>query len=244
MPWIESHTHLIRHHKTLRMALRLEVKPVVVMGYLHNFWHNVLELREDGDITAWTPKEVAYYSGYEGDSEKFYEALKDGWIDNKNGRILVHDWINYAGRYLQARYRSANPERLEAIRNKYSQTAQSANQPNQPNQPNHNTMSSKHDLSAPILYLNEKAGRSFSPKSKTNIQLVRARYAEGRTLADFKVVIDKKVYQWSKDEKMMIYLRPETLFRASHFESYLNEPLKKEKNAHIPESIRKYIKEE
>ena len=49
------------------------------------------------------------------------------------------------------------------------------------------------DLSAPILYLNEKAKRTFDPKNEGNRDFVRARYNEGRTLEDFKKVIDKKV---------------------------------------------------
>lgn len=83
------------------------------------------------------------------------------------------------------------------------------------------------DTDTPILYLNEKTGRKFSPKNKANIDLVKARFAEGRTLEDFKVVIDKKAAAWMTDEKMASYLRPETLFSRSHFESYLNEPEKK-----------------
>jgi uncharacterized phage protein (TIGR02220 family) len=82
----------------------------------------------------------------------------------------------------------------------------------------------KPDLEAPILYLNEKVKRSYSPKNKSNRDLIQARYNEGRTLADFKKVIDLKVSQWLSDEKMFKFLRPETLFNRTKFESYLNEP--------------------
>ena len=47
-------------------------------------------------------------------------------------------------------------------------------------------------------------------------------------MEDFKKVIDIKVQEWGKNEKMNKYLRPETLF-GTKFESYLNE--KEEKNA-------------
>lgn len=43
------------------------------------------------------------------------------------------------------------------------------------------------------------------------------------TVEDFKLVIDIKSSQWMGDPKMEAYLRPETLFAPSHFESYLNE---------------------
>ena len=42
-------------------------------------------------------------------------------------------------------------------------------------------------------------------------------------MEQFKSVIDKKVTDWSRDEKMAQYLRPETLF-GSKFDSYLNAP--------------------
>ena len=84
----------------------------------------------------------------------------------------------------------------------------------------------KPDLEAPILFLNEKASRRYDPKNKTNKTLIAARYKEGITLEDFKEVIDKKCRQWLNDPKMVSYLRPETLFAAGHFESYLNEPEK------------------
>jgi len=140
MPWIESHTTLRRNHKLRRLSVFLDIEPVHVMGHLHCLWHNVLELREDGDISAWTPSEIAHYAEYKGDSNKFYEALRDGWIDEFNGFILIHDWLIYAGRYLQTRYRSAKPEKWKSIKEKYaSLTAQSDNLPNLPNLPNLNS---------------------------------------------------------------------------------------------------------
>jgi uncharacterized phage protein (TIGR02220 family) len=80
------------------------------------------------------------------------------------------------------------------------------------------------DLEAPVVYLNLKAGSTFSVKSKPIQRIVKARYDEGRSLEDFKRVIDRKVAQWKTDPTMCAYLRPSTLFRASRFEEYLHEP--------------------
>ena len=82
----------------------------------------------------------------------------------------------------------------------------------------------KYHLGEPILYLNEKTKAHYDPKSKANMDLVRARFNEGRTLDQFKSVIDKKVSEWLTDEKMHKYLRPSTLFSRTHFEEYLNAP--------------------
>lgn len=81
----------------------------------------------------------------------------------------------------------------------------------------------EYDLSWPISYLNQLLGTRYSPTIKSNLDVVKARYSEGRTQNDFKTVIDKKVAQWRSDEKMAKYLRPETLFNRTKFESYLNE---------------------
>jgi len=98
-----------------------------------------------------------------------------------------------------------------------------------------NTLSGKEkpDLITPIEYLNEKTKSHFDPKNKSNQDLVRVRYNEGRTLEQFKQVIDTKVAQWLNDDKMFKYLRPSTLFNRTNFENYLNEPK--------PDPFNKYI---
>ncbi len=73
-----------------------------------------------------------------------------------------------------------------------------------------------------ISYLNKKANTKYRDATVKTKKLIKARWREGFTLADFKKVIDNKVDDWLADEKMSKYLRPETLF-GSKFESYLNE---------------------
>ena len=74
-----------------------------------------------------------------------------------------------------------------------------------------------------IEYLNLKANTKFRSNSAATKRHLNARLAEGFTIDDFKKVIDVKCAQWLNDPNMKKYLRPETLFTASHFESYLNE---------------------
>lgn len=74
-----------------------------------------------------------------------------------------------------------------------------------------------------IDYLNEAAGKKFSKKNKSSRGFISARMREGYTLIDFMKVIDYKVSQWLGDRVMSQYLRPQTLFRPSNFESYLVE---------------------
>lgn len=74
-----------------------------------------------------------------------------------------------------------------------------------------------------IDYLNLKTDSKYKHTTKATQRIINGRFKEGFTLEDFKTVIDVKSAQWKGDKKMAAYLRPETLFAASHFESYLNE---------------------
>lgn len=74
-----------------------------------------------------------------------------------------------------------------------------------------------------INYLNQKTGKRFSPKSEANRKLINGRLREGRTIDDFKYVIDVKCDHWLNDQKMSEYLRPSTLFSQKNFENYLNQ---------------------
>jgi uncharacterized phage protein (TIGR02220 family) len=73
-----------------------------------------------------------------------------------------------------------------------------------------------------ITYLNDKAVTQYKPSSKKTMDLIKARWNDGFTLDEFKIVIDKKTAEWLNDGEMCKYLRPETLF-GTKFESYLNQ---------------------
>lgn len=78
------------------------------------------------------------------------------------------------------------------------------------------------DCRIPIAYLNQKTNSNYKFVD-SNINLVKTRLKDGYTLDDFKTVIDKKCSEWGNSD-MAKYLRPSTLFNASKFESYLNQP--------------------
>lgn len=92
-----------------------------------------------------------------------------------------------------------------------------------------------------ITYLNEKAEKHFKHDSKATQRVINGRFLDGFSLEDFKKVIDLKCSQWKDDFKMSAYLRPETLFAPSHFESYLNEAPKREEKV---KSAKSEIEEE
>ncbi|MFF1072170.1 phage replisome organizer N-terminal domain-containing protein [Streptococcus pyogenes] len=79
------------------------------------------------------------------------------------------------------------------------------------------------DYRIPIAYLNQKTNSNYKFVD-SNTNLVKSRLKDKYTLDDFKIVIDKKTAEWGKDASWSKYLRPSTLFNASKFESYLNQP--------------------
>ena len=76
-----------------------------------------------------------------------------------------------------------------------------------------------------IDYLNTKTEKNFKTVD-ANRKNIRARLNDGFTIDDCKKVIDIKCAEWNNTEYSK-YLNPETLFRPSKFEKYLNqEPVK------------------
>ena len=80
------------------------------------------------------------------------------------------------------------------------------------------------DAVAIVEFLNSTTHKSYRANSKQTVAHINARLREGYTIDDFKTVISKKAREWLGTD-MEQYLRPETLFSPSKFESYLNAPL-------------------
>lgn len=112
MAWIESHTVLVRHRKVLLTAHDLGIKPVVLVGHLTVFWHAVLEQQEDGNLDGWPSAMIAQAAAWDDDADVFVHALRlRGWIDDH----LVHDWLDYVGKFLHSKYSTSNPKKLKEI---------------------------------------------------------------------------------------------------------------------------------
>lgn len=112
MAWIESHTVLSRHRKVKETARALRIRPAYLIGHLHLLWHAALEQAEDGDLTRWTDEFIAESADYPGDAPQFVQLLRDhGWLDGR----LLHDWTDYAGKYLIGKYAKDNRDRLVEI---------------------------------------------------------------------------------------------------------------------------------
>lgn len=123
MAWLETHTVLRRHRKNVSLARELHLSPEWTMGNLIALWHTVLEQQEDGDLKNWPDEMIAASGGFKGKPALIVELLyKHGFLDR--GTRLVHDWLDYAGRYLKTKYgggksKAENRPKLEAIWSKH-----------------------------------------------------------------------------------------------------------------------------
>lgn len=82
------------------------------------------------------------------------------------------------------------------------------------------TQKSYHKHSRTVLfYLNEKTGHHYR-ETDPNLKFISARLSEPEVDLDgIKVMIDRQVQEW-KETEMEKYLRPETLFNRTKFDSY------------------------
>jgi len=119
MPYIESHQELSAHPKTKRAARLLGVGIPATLGHLHMLWHWCLDYAQEGDLTQHDPADIADAVMWDGDPDKLLRALVDCRIGNgigfleqtDDGRLLVHDWHEYGGKYIEKRKKDAARKR-------------------------------------------------------------------------------------------------------------------------------------
>ncbi|MDR6548504.1 putative phage protein (TIGR02220 family) [Chryseobacterium rhizosphaerae] len=95
------------------------------------------------------------------------------------------------------------------------------------------------EIASEILeYLNLTCNRKF-PVTDNNLSFISARLSEGEKPELLKQIIDIKSWAWKNDYSMRKYLRPETLFNPTKFQSYKQEVLDVIAD---PQQFKKYVK--
>jgi uncharacterized phage protein (TIGR02220 family) len=103
-----------------------------------------------------------------------------------------------------------------------------------------NNKSNNNIYSEVLDYLNQKAGTHYR-QVESNYKHIKARLQDF-SVEELKQVIDKKCKEWIGTE-FEKYLTPETLFRPSNFEKYLNQNIKPKDNGKQA-TKREYTKQE
>lgn len=73
-----------------------------------------------------------------------------------------------------------------------------------------------------LAFLNEKTGKQFR-EVESNLSFIEARLKSDIDVQTCKTLIARKVRDWTPKPEMAPYLRPETLFNKTKFETYLAE---------------------
>lgn len=120
MAWIESHQNLEEHPKILLLCQKTGWTLDEAIGKLHRLWWWTLKYAEEGDLSKYDPSQfLVRLTNVNGKitPKELYEVLQKTNFVEKNG--LIHDWLDYAGRYLTTKYRTSNPNKLRMIEKKY-----------------------------------------------------------------------------------------------------------------------------
>lgn len=114
MAWIESHQGLREHPKTRRLMRFLSIPLPNAVGHLHCFWWWALDHAQDGNLNKYDVYDIADAAAWNGDAEIFVNGMVDaGFIRKENSEIVIHDWMDYAGRLIERRQKDAERKRKE-----------------------------------------------------------------------------------------------------------------------------------
>lgn len=121
MAWIKLYTNLARHPKTVNFARMLDISIPTAAGHLVVLWTNVLEIKEDGDLTKYSQQNIADLADWKGNAAQFNRALVLSSLLDIRGKdssrqCYIHDWKDYAEPYLRAKYALRHPEQWNSIK--------------------------------------------------------------------------------------------------------------------------------
>lgn len=129
MDWFKYQRTLIDNPKTKKLARLLDMQPVHVVGHLLALWSWAIDYAQDGDITPFCAEEIADAARYDGDAQKFLDALincglrSGGFIDRtEDGGLVFHDWEDNIGSEFEKRAKDAERKRESRAKKKQPQT--------------------------------------------------------------------------------------------------------------------------
>lgn len=111
MAWIKSEQALASHPKVHLLAKDLGINVAQAVGHLHLLWWWALDYADDGNLTRYRDF-IPSASQWSGDEELFINSLiKYGWLDENEGTISIHDWLDYTGALIETREKDAERKR-------------------------------------------------------------------------------------------------------------------------------------
>jgi len=127
MAWIESHEALEKHPKVLQLGVLMCFTLDETIGKLHRFWWWALNYAPTGELRHVDPLVIAYHLGIVGEpAKKLMPALMTSKLvcrqSNSKHPWRIHDWIEYAGRYLRDTKYRHSPDKYKKVVELYEQS--------------------------------------------------------------------------------------------------------------------------
>ncbi len=111
MAWIKSEQALASHPKVHLLAKDLGISVPQAVGHLHLLWWWALDYADDGNLTRYRDF-IPSASQWVGDEDLFITSLiKHNWIDEVEGKLVIHDWLDYTGALIETREKDAERKR-------------------------------------------------------------------------------------------------------------------------------------
>ena len=130
--WIPIEQSLLRHPKTKKLKRLLKCSQHEAIGYLVYLWHWVSDYAPDGDISKYDTDTISDGCEWDGEPEEFFNALaQSGFIVEENGKTLINDWKEYAGKFLKRAEEQA--KRMRDQRAKEKETSENIERDNNVN---------------------------------------------------------------------------------------------------------------
>jgi len=113
MAWIEVHQELFSHPKVARTAKVLKKDYATTLGYLVSLWLWAAAYARDGELSGFSNDEIATACNADGGLNIKKALQETQWIDEKDGKLSLHDWKKHGVRILEESKRRMRKSRRE-----------------------------------------------------------------------------------------------------------------------------------
>ncbi len=125
MAWIESHEALEKHPKVLQLGILMRWSLDETIGKLHRFWWWSLNYATIGDLRRINPLVPAANLGLVDEAaQRFIPAMIECCLVCRIGRTKrpwrIHDWFDYANRFLRDTKFKHHPDKYQQFKELYA----------------------------------------------------------------------------------------------------------------------------
>ena len=184
--WIKCHEALVDNRKVRRTSRALNICEAQTIGHLVTLWVNTMRHAPAGELVDWDHDDVAHYAGWKGDPGALVAVLLEfNWL-RQDSWLVVNDWGEHNSSDL-SRIREQGRERQRRFRERKANATSNVTV---------TLPAVTQDDSSGILDIFEHY-RTYHPRAhkKPHSRMrewgkIKARLAEGCTVADLKLAID------------------------------------------------------